>query len=139
VHPEVDPRYLTHEADLDVLAYGMKFLDKLAHAPALEGKLAKRLHPSPQRDLAKHEDRREAVLDFYIGEYHVCGSVAMGDALDSKLIVKGTQNIRVVDASIFPGNVSGNIMSSVYMLAERAADIIKEDWITAPLKNLAVN
>jgi choline dehydrogenase-like flavoprotein len=69
-----------------------------------------------------------------MGEYHICGSVAMGDTLDSKMKVKGTQNIRVIDASVFPGNVSGNIMSSVYMLAERGADLIKEDWYAAPLK-----
>jgi choline dehydrogenase-like flavoprotein len=121
---------------VEVLATGMKFLDKLAHAPALQGKVARRVHPSPERDLSKHEDRRQAVLDFFMGEYHVCGSVAMGDSVDSRLKVKGTQNIRVVDASIFPGNVSGNIMSSVYMLAERAADIIKDDWIAAPFKEL---
>ena len=62
-----------------------------------------------------------------MGEYHICGSVAMGNSLDGRLKVKGTKNIRVADASAFPGNVSGNIMSSVYALAERAADLIKED------------
>lgn len=63
-----------------------------------------------------------------MGEYHPCGSVAMGDALDSKLNVKGCRNLRVADASIFPNHVSGNIVSSVYALAERAAEIIKQDW-----------
>lgn len=53
----------------------------------------------------------------------------MGDALDSRLRVKGAQNLRVVDASAFPGNVSGNIASTVYALAEKAADMIKEDRV----------
>jgi choline dehydrogenase-like flavoprotein len=62
-----------------------------------------------------------------MGEYHVCGSVAMGAALDSRLRVKGVKSLRVADASIFPNNVSGNICASVYSVAEKAADIIKED------------
>jgi choline dehydrogenase-like flavoprotein len=60
-------------------------------------------------------------------EYHLCGSVAMGSSLDSRLRVKGVKNIRVVDAAAFANNVSGNIQSSVYALAEKAADLIKED------------
>lgn len=69
----------------------------------------------------------EAVRDWIIGEYHVAGSCAMGDTVDSRLRVKGVSRLRVVDASVFPNHVSGNIQSSVYTLAERAADIIKED------------
>jgi choline dehydrogenase-like flavoprotein len=52
----------------------------------------------------------------------------MGDALDSRLRVNGVQNLRVADASAFPGNVSGNIASTVYALAEKAADMIKQDY-----------
>lgn len=49
----------------------------------------------------------------------------------------GVQKLRVADASIFANNVSGNIVSSVYMLAERAADIIKQDWDYAALNKAA--
>lgn len=72
-----------------------------------------------------------------MGEYHPCGSVAMGDALDSKLNVKGVQGLRVADASVFPNHVSGNIVSSVYAVAEKAADIIKADWAHVGAKKLA--
>jgi choline dehydrogenase-like flavoprotein len=51
-----------------------------------------------------------------------------GDVVDNKLLVKGTANIRVADGSIFPNHVSGNMVSSVYAVAEKAADIIKESW-----------
>jgi choline dehydrogenase-like flavoprotein len=52
----------------------------------------------------------------------------MGSALDSRLRVKGVRGLRVADASVFPNNVSGNIVSSVYATAEKAADIIKTDY-----------
>jgi choline dehydrogenase-like flavoprotein len=58
----------------------------------------------------------------------------MGSALDSRLRVKGVSSLRVVDASVFPNNVSGNIVSSVYATAEKAADAIKADHHYAALK-----
>lgn len=62
----------------------------------------------------------------------------MGDALDSHLRVKGVKKLRVADASSFPNHVSGNIVSSVYALAEKAADVIKDDWhIALPAKKVA--
>ena len=42
--------------------------------------------------------------------------------------VYGCRGLRVVDASIMPINVSGNIVSSVCTIAEKASDMIKEDW-----------
>lgn len=133
-HPEIDPAYFKHEADLDVLAIGMKFLHRVTQAEPLASKLnGKRSSPRMGLDLTKTEDAKKAVLEWYMTEYHPCGSVAMGDALDSRLRVKGVKNLRVADASVFPGNVSGNIMSSVYMVGERAADIIREDWDYAAL------
>lgn len=132
--PAIDPAWLTHQADIDVLAAGMKFLHQTSMAEPLASKLEKRIAPTPDLDLTKTEDCKKAVLQWYMSEYHPCGSVAMGDALDSRLRVKGVKNLRVADASVFPGNVSGNIVSTVYMVAEKAADLIKDDWDHGVLK-----
>lgn len=96
--------------------------------------IIRRAIPEPSVNLQDLDAAREAVHDIVAGEYHICGSVAMGDALDSRLRVKGVQGLRVADASIFPNNVSGNIVSSVYAVAEKAADLIREDWDFSAVK-----
>lgn len=100
-------------------------VDKMVKTGHLKDKIASRSGPDPKYDLTDTKQAREAAREHTLSEYHPCGSVAMGDAVDSKLLVKGTQNVRVIDASIFPNNVSGNICSSVYAVAEKGADIIK--------------
>ena len=61
---------------------------------------------------------------------HPIGSASMlsqelGGVVDSKLKVYGTSNVRVVDASVMPFQVSGHLTSTLYALSEKAADIIK--------------
>ena len=111
----------------------MKFLDQVTNSKFVKDKFAKRLSPSPDLDLQNPEDAKEAIRDWVMGEYHPCGTCSMGDVVDSRLKVKGVSGLRVADASIFPNHVSGNIVSSVYAVAEKAADIIKEDYHHAGL------
>lgn len=49
----------------------------------------------------------------------------MGGVVDSNLVVYGTNNVRVVDASILPLQVCGHLVSTLYAVAERASDLIK--------------
>jgi choline dehydrogenase len=63
---------------------------------------------------------------------HPVGTCAMmsrelGGVVDPKLKVYGTSNVRVVDASIWPYQISGHLTSTLYAVAERAADIIKAE------------
>ena len=135
-HPRLDPGYLQHEADVSVLAAGMKFIDNMAQTSHLKDKLAKRVYPPPSLDMQNLSDARTAVRDWCLGEYHPCGSCSMGEVVDSRLKVYGVKGLRVADASVFPNHVSGNIVSSVYMVAEKAADVIKEDWDYVALKKV---
>jgi choline dehydrogenase-like flavoprotein len=52
----------------------------------------------------------------------------LSSVVDSILKVYGTKNLTVVDASIFPMETLGNIQATIYAVAEKAADLIKEDW-----------
>ena len=134
-HPEVNPNYLSHPADVIVLAAGVKFLEKMISSPALQDKVGKRIGP-PVPSLETIDQRRAAVAEYCMGEYHSCGTCAMGDTVDSRLRVKGLKNLRVADASVFPNNVSGNIVSTVYAIAEKASDMIKQDWDYAALNTV---
>jgi len=127
-HPIIDPAYLKHPADKAVLAAGLRFIDNISRSQHLSSKISHRLFPAADIDLQNIKNGEAAVEDWVLGEYHPCGSCAMGDVLDSKLKVKGAKGLRVVDASVFPNNVSGNICSSVYAVAEKAADLIKEEY-----------
>ncbi|XP_013169000.1 PREDICTED: glucose dehydrogenase [FAD, quinone]-like [Papilio xuthus] len=57
--------------------------------------------------------------------FHYVGTCAMGSVTDSRLRVRGVRRLRVVDASVMPTTVGGNINAPVIMIAEKAADIIK--------------
>ncbi|KAF5355491.1 hypothetical protein D9758_006355 [Tetrapyrgos nigripes] len=63
--------------------------------------------------------------------FHPIGTARMGrkeeDVTDSRLLVRGLKGVRVVDASVFPTIPECHPQAVVYTLAERAADIIKED------------
>lgn len=51
----------------------------------------------------------------------------MGGVLDSRLRVWGTSNLRVIDSSSFPSLPPGHPQSTIYALAEKGSDLIKED------------
>jgi choline dehydrogenase len=52
----------------------------------------------------------------------------LGGVVDPELRVYGTTNVRVVDASVIPMQISGHLTATIYAIAERASDIIKGTW-----------
>jgi choline dehydrogenase-like flavoprotein len=52
----------------------------------------------------------------------------LGGVVNPQLLVYGTDNVRVIDASVLPMQVSGHLTSILYAVAERAADIVKQRW-----------
>ncbi|KAG8212742.1 hypothetical protein J437_LFUL019710 [Ladona fulva] len=73
--------------------------------------------------------------------YHHVGTAKMGPSsdptavVDPRLRVKGIKGLRVADASIMPIIPSGHTNAPTFMIAEKAADMIKQDWATEKLNS----
>ncbi|KOC07415.1 putative aryl-alcohol dehydrogenase [Aspergillus flavus AF70] len=129
--PIYDPKYLSHPLDLEILARHTQFLDKIASTEPFSSLLKPGARvPKAAVDLADLDTAKEVVKDRLFHCCHPVGTCAMmpaelGGVVDNQLKVHGTHNLRVVDASIFPLELSGTIQATTYAVAERAADIIR--------------
>ncbi|PYI01469.1 aryl-alcohol dehydrogenase [Aspergillus sclerotiicarbonarius CBS 121057] len=129
--PIIDPNYLSHPLDIEILARHVQYLDQIVATAPFAG-LLKPNSREPERavDLTDLEKTKEIVKERLYTCFHPSGTCAMipvelGGVVDAQLRVHGTRNLRVVDASIFPLEPSGNIQATVYAVAERAADLIR--------------
>ena len=131
--PSIDPQYLTKEIDVEVLARHLQFLEKIVRTEPLASLLKPNgKRSAPNLDLNHVDAVEQFVRTTVISNWHPVGTCAMmpmekGGVVNEKLIVHGTKNLRVVDSSIFPTITRGNPVSTVYAVAEKAADLIKAD------------
>jgi len=125
--PTIDLGFLSHPADVDVMAAGIQFADRVLSSDALKGMVGRRVDPPPSVDLQDKEQARDFARDHVVTYHHSLGTCAMGQVVDERLRVKGVQGLRVVDASVMPMQVSAAILATVYAVAEKGADMILAD------------
>lgn len=131
--PAIDPKYLSNPVDIEVFAEHMLYLQSLASSPPLGGLL--RQPPKPSRSishLADLEGAKEYIRIRAASMWHPAGTCSMlpediGGVVDNRLRVHGVKNLRIVDSSIVPVLPPGNLQSTVYAVAERAAWLIKSE------------
>ncbi|PWZ00540.1 alcohol oxidase [Testicularia cyperi] len=131
VAPKIDPKYFSVDADLQVLSKAVKYCNEMVSHDALKSITVGRQDPDPEK-YSSEDDFREFTKDQSVTEYHPIGSCSMmprekGGVVNERLKVHGTANLRVADASIIPLHVSSHIVSAVYAVGEKAADMIRED------------
>ena len=112
-------------ADLDAVIAGVEFVRQMnGHMNGVE------LVPGARGDTP--ENLRQFIQDEAWGHHASCTNKIGRDddpmaVLDSRFRVRGVKGLRVVDASVFPKIPGYFIVSAVYMIAEKASDVIAED------------
>jgi len=132
--PQVNFRYFEEGTsdggeDLDSVVDGIRFVRKLTEKLKRRGLIAEETLPG------EHVQSTEELRDFArynAWGHHASCSCAIGPreqngVLDNNFRVYGTRGLRVVDASVFPRIPGFFIVSSVYMIGEKAADVILAD------------
>jgi choline dehydrogenase-like flavoprotein len=140
----IDPRYLSHPLDVEVLTRHVRFIEStLVKAEPLAGMLKAGGKRTPEGWPAgfsspSSKEGEEGGLEEvkrFLRETGVASTLyagtcsmmprEMGGVVDASLRVYGTGNVRVVDASVMPFITRGDTMATVYGIAEKAADLIK--------------
>lgn len=113
--------------DLDCVVSGIEFVRRIAARTA--GIFDEEI-PGP--NVRTRSELAQFVKDNAWG-HHACGTCKIGAdgdefaVLDHRFQVKGTQGLRVVDASVFPRIPGFFILSAIYMIAEKASDVILDN------------
>lgn len=128
----INPNYFLLDVDLIQLVGAANFLREVfSTAPFSSNAGAETMPSFSAVPVGAGEDGwKSLVFETYRSNWHYVGTAAMmprekGGVVDSELRVYGTSNVRVVDASVLPFQLSGHPTSILYAVAERAADLIK--------------
>ncbi|XP_043270259.1 glucose dehydrogenase [FAD, quinone]-like [Venturia canescens] len=136
--PIIEGNFFTHPIDVEILLEGVKQvinISKTERFQAYGSQIHKAKVPGCTKYAFGSDDYwRCAIRHLPATMNHVIGTAKMGPAsdpdavVDPQLKVHGIERLRVVDASIMPKIPVGHINAGIYMIGEKAADMIKETW-----------
>ncbi len=134
VHPEIQPFYLATQQDRREMRDAVTLTREIFAQAAFDPYRGVEIQPGPAvRSAAEIDAFVRAKSD---SAYHPSCTCKMGhDAMavvDERLRVRGIEGLRVVDASVMPSVVSGNLNAPTIMIAEKAADMILGQPAPAP-------
>ncbi len=125
--PRIEPNYLATGHDRRISVAMFRRMRELFHESPLSELVLSETVPGEAVD---HDDDIIKAGFLYGGTgYHACGTCAMGpnesDGVDAELRVRGVRHLRVMDASVLPTMVSGNLNAPIMAMAWHAADLIQ--------------
>ena len=127
-HPRIGQKLLATERDWATLRAAIALFRDVARQRAVAPFIAREIGPLAGVSV---DGLEAAVRATAVTVHHPAGTCRMGSAYDPMAVVgpdlrvHGTQGLRVIDASVFPDLVSGNINAAVIMIAEKASDLIR--------------
>jgi choline dehydrogenase len=132
--PEIIFNYLQAEEDIEAYRACVRLTREIISQPAMDTYRDSEIQPG---EAVQSDDDIDAFVRSAVeSAYHPSCTCRMGEddmaVVDSSTRVRGIEALRVVDSSIFPTITNGNLNSPTIMLAERAADIIKDKGMLEP-------
>ncbi|KAK1961261.1 GMC oxidoreductase [Colletotrichum sublineola] len=135
--PKINPNYYAHPADRKIAVASFRYLRKILAHPRMAQFTAGPNKGEVSPGAPVTDDDEDAILAYVrantIPNWHASGTNQMrpeadGGVVDPRLRVYGVDGLRVVDCSIIPVLPDVNIVGPVYMIAEKGAAMIREDW-----------
>lgn len=125
--PAIKMNYLSAQRDRDVTVEGLKLVRDIYRQPAFRSEWTREIIPGD--GCKSDEEILQAIQSNATTVYHLVGTCRMGRdsnaVVDPQLRVLGVEGLRVVDASVMPRITSANTNSATYMIAEKAASMIR--------------
>ncbi|GCB20568.1 glucose oxidase [Aspergillus awamori] len=134
-YPAINPNYFMFDQDAEAQVTVAQYIRKALGTAPLNSLVGEEV--SPSLDVlpasASSATWTKWVKENYRTNYHPVGTTSMlprekGGVVSPELKVYGTKNVRVVDASVLPFQLCGHLTSTLYAVAERASDLIKESY-----------
>ena len=129
VQPKINPNYLAEDRDRRTIIAGLRMARDWFNAPALKQYLVAETSPGP--DVQTDDEFLAYARGIGTTVFHATCSCRMGpdpmSVVDDRLRVHGMESLRVIDASVMPSVTSTNTNAPTIMIAEKGADMLKED------------
>ncbi|XP_073833666.1 glucose dehydrogenase [FAD, quinone]-like [Musca autumnalis] len=137
--PRINPKFFYNSEDVEYILHGIKEVVRISEMPAMQ-KLGVRLHEIPvpgceMHPFASDDYWRCSIRTMSYTLHHQVATCRMGPEADkttvvnAKLQVHGIGRLRVADTSIIPFPPTCHTNAASFMIGEKAADMIKENWL----------
>jgi len=123
--PAIRNNTLATENDRRVMVEGLKLIRRICATPPMRDYVSAEFLPGEK--VLTDEDWLAYCRETGETVFHPTSTCSMGSVVDERLRVNGVSSLRVVDASVMPSVPSGNINAAVVAVAEKGADLIRQD------------
>jgi choline dehydrogenase len=125
--PAIQPNLLATKHDIAEMLEGALFLRKLSGEPQLSDLIVEEMKPG--LSIQKTSELEADIRGRSYSVFHPCCTARMGanGVVDEKLRVQGVTGLRIIDASVFPNIIAGNINGPTMMVAWKGAGIVLND------------